>query len=170
MASDVAVGAALALFHELYPSREIGPNTLDAWAVVLAVLTDDELGSAALKVAQEPGRKFFPTPGEVMGYRSTAILDSGKVLGRISALGQYNPHGWLYPSVERVREVLGDIVADAYAAAGAERCFADDGSVTQHIARRTFAGELAATQRLAPSTPFLGAPAALHALGSGDSE
>ena len=168
MASDIAVSAALAFLHELFPTREIGPNTLDAFAAAWKGLDDDELRESVLKAAQEPGRAYFPSPGEIIAHRRCAKVDAGKVLRQISAMGSRNPNGWIYPSVERVRLALGDEIADAYAAAGTERCFAADGSVMQDMARRTFAAELTAADKNVPATGLLGATAAPRALLSGE--
>jgi hypothetical protein len=89
----------------------------------------------------------------------------GQVLRQISALGSYSPAaGWQYPRIEAVRDALGDAVASAYAAAGAERCFADDDTITQDIARRAFATELGDTQRRDPTRPLLVAPTAQRKL------
>ena len=147
MASSKAIAATLALLHELFPTREITTNTAEAWSMMFDDWTDEDLMACTRIAAKQPGRKFFPTPPEIMDCRPAAVVDSGKILRQISALGAYNPNGWVYPSIERVRETMGGAVAEAYAVAGAERCFADDGTVTQDIACRTFAAELKATRR-----------------------
>lgn len=170
MASDAALSSVLAFLQELCPTRDIGAHTLDAWAIAFEDYTDAELSEYARKAAIEPGRKFFPTPGEIAAYRVVPTVDAGRVLRQISALGAYNPHGRIYPSIERVREAMGSAVAEAYAAAGAERCFADDGSFAQDSARRTFAAELKPTQagdevrRLPAATP------SRRALGAGNGD
>ena len=64
--------------------------------------------------------------------------------------------------------MLGNAIADAYAAAGAERCFAAEGSVMQDMARRTFAAELTAAVKKVPAAGLLGATAAPRALRPGE--
>lgn len=168
MASDQIVAAVLAFLHELYPTREIGPETLDAWAITFAEWDDATLQACVRQAAATPGRKFFPTPGEIATYRPLPAVDAPATLRRISALGTYTATGWIYPGIEAVREALGEPIAAAYAAAGAERCFADDGSVTQDIARRAFAEEMRAAQLRLPNVPLLAA-ATRRALGAGQS-
>jgi hypothetical protein len=147
MASDATIGSLLSFFQELFPTREFSPATLDAWSVVFASWDDDELRECARKVASEPGRTFFPTPGEVIAMRALPSIDGEAVLRRIAALGEPHPHqSWLYPRLETVREKLGDAVANAYAAAGSERCFSD-AAVTKDIARRAFATDLVSAQK-----------------------
>lgn len=158
MATPRVIASVLAYLHELYPSRDIGVATTEAWAITFADWDDVEFQACARNAASTPGRTFFPTPGEIAACRALPALDTGKILRRISALGTYNPNGWLYPSIETVRDGLGDAIATAYGAAGAERCFANDESITQDIARRTFSTELVAAQKLNPSRPLLGAP------------
>jgi hypothetical protein len=157
MASNAAIAGALALLHELYPTREIGPNTAPAWALVFADWDDETLTACVKRAAATPGRTFFPTPGEIAAFRPVPMVDGPAILRRISALGTYNPNGWLYPRIETVRDAMGDAVASAYAAAGVERCFADDDSITQDIARRAFATELTSAQKANPTQPLLAA-------------
>jgi hypothetical protein len=170
VASKSAVAATLALLHELFPTREVTSTTGEAWGMMFEDWTDEDLMACTRSAAKQPGRKFFPTPPEIMDCRPAAVIDSGKILRQISALGVYNPHGWVYPSIERVRQTMGDAVAEAYAAAGGERCFAADGSVAQDMARRTFAAELKATQSRSEVTPLLVANAAQRTLASGNGE
>lgn len=168
MASKMAIAGVLAFLHELYPSREIGTATAEAWSMTFAEWDDATLESCARSAALTPGRSFFPTPGEIAAFRVAEPVDAGALLREISALGQYNPHsGWLYPRIDAVRERLGDAIASAYAAAGAERCFADDDSTTQSIARRAFGVELAAAQKLHPNRPLLCAPTTPPLLAAG---
>jgi len=147
MASNQTIATVLAYLHELYQNREVTPATGDAWSMAFADWDDAELLTCARKAATSPGRSFFPTPGEIAAFRVLPVVDASTVLRRISALGAYNPNGWLYPSIETVRDSMGEAVAQAYAAAGAERCFADDDSITQDIARRSFASELGHAQK-----------------------
>jgi hypothetical protein len=140
MASDKGVSAVLALLHELYPTRDIGSATLDAWALAFAEWTDDELLAAARRAATTPGRTFFPTPGEIAEMRVVeSVVDSGKLLRTIEKMSAYSPQvGMIAPNVQQVRDVHGDAIADAYAAAGGGiRCFAND-DTSRSIAAREF--------------------------------
>lgn len=169
MASDRGISGVLAFLHELFPTREIGPATLDAWALVFADWDDDELQRCAVLAAKTPGRTFFPTPGEIAAFApKPPAPDVDALLLKIHDLGEYSPRvGWCYPSLQSIREQLGEAVGDAYAEAGAGRCFADADrngqSTTRDIARREFAAALIAHQaktprRLAAPGPFLLAP------------
>lgn len=159
MASDTAVSGVLAFLHELFPTREIGVATLDAWAMAFAAWPDDELQLCATRAATTPGRTFFPTPGEIAAFRKvTPIVDVAQLLRRIEKLGRHHPaSGYLAPQVYVVREALGDVIADAYATAGGpSRCFSDE-EITRNIAFREF--QKAATEYAAmPSgeRPLLG--------------
>lgn len=69
----------LALFHELYPTRDISPATGEAWGVAFRNVSDERLQHAAHQVIREGGRTFFPTPGEV--FARLPAVETGKVLG-----------------------------------------------------------------------------------------
>ena len=62
MATNAAISGALALLHELYPSREIGPNTAPAWAMTFAEWDDETATGCVRKAAASPGRAFLPPP------------------------------------------------------------------------------------------------------------
>ena len=150
MASKTAIAGVLAYLHELYPTREIGPATGEAWALTFADWDDAELQVCAKQAATTAGRTFFPTPGEIAACRTTTpIVDAARLLRRIESLGRHNAvSGYIAPEVEYVRRQLGDVIADAYAAAGGgSRCFSED-PTTRSIAYREFqrrAEEFAAT-------------------------
>lgn len=155
MASDVGLSRALAFLHELFPTRDIGPATLDAWALVFESWPDDLLQSCAVQAAKEPGRTFFPTPGEVAAYAPPPPVDTLAVLYRIEQLGHYEPvQGWVLPTFEQIREALGDEIARAHTTAGSRQLFADDAKdgthVTRDIARRTFGVELEKVNKTNP--------------------
>ena len=140
MASDEGVSTVLAFLHELYPSREIGPATLDAFAFAFADWSDADLHACAKQAAATPGRTFFPTPGEIAAFRKvTPIVDAARLLRQIEKLGHnVAGQGYFAPQVWLVREKLGDVVADAYASAGGPpRCFSDE-EITRNIAFREF--------------------------------
>lgn len=155
MASDIGISRTLAFLHELFPTRDIGPATLDAWALVFEEWPDDLLQECAVKAAKEPGRTFFPAPGEVAGYRPVPPVDATAILYRIEQLGHYEPaQGWVLPTFEQIRQALGDEIARAYTTAGSAQLFADDAKdgthVTRDIARRTFAVELEQVNKTHP--------------------
>lgn len=68
MASQKIIAKYLALFHELYPTRELTDLTLEAWEYACADLTDPGFGWAADTLLKQPGRTFFPTPNEIRAY------------------------------------------------------------------------------------------------------
>lgn len=155
MASDAGIARVVAFLHELFPTRDIGPATLDAWSLVFENWPDELLQSCAVKAAKEPGRTFFPTPGEVGAYAPPPPVDTLAVLYRIEQLGHYEPaQGWVLPTFEQIREALGDEIARAYTVAGAKQLFADDARdgthITRDIARRTFAVELEKVNKTSP--------------------
>ena len=86
MASITVIAKYLALFQELYPTRDITGLTAEAWEYALADVGDRGFMWAADKLLKEPGRTFFPTPNEIRAhmtvYRGRAT-DSGP--SRISA-------------------------------------------------------------------------------------
>lgn len=160
MASDRVVASVLAMLHELYPTREITPTTLDAFAVAFADVSDDEFRQLAVRAAREPGRSFFPTPGDILGQRPSPVFDIDRILARVSGLGHHNPNrGWIYPTPEVVRRELGDAIADAYVGAGTTQCFApesgDGSAVGRDIARRQFAKDLIIAAKRSPIHPSM---------------
>jgi hypothetical protein len=150
MASKAAVATVLAYLHELYPSRDVSSVTADAWALTFAAWSDEDLTRAAQQAAATPGRTFFPTPGEIAECRptTTPVVDAPKILRQIEKLSAYTPQaGTIAPHVQQVRDALGNAVADAYAAAGAQRCFADDAtarSIAAHTFQKTLEGYVTA--------------------------
>lgn len=146
MATERAVGIALATLLETFPTREITAQTVTVWTKVLADTNDDQLGRAILRLCRDSERRFFPTTGELFAEIQTEIpkpvVDFEQIQHRISALGSYNPNiGWAYPSVEKVKESLGEAVGAAYGACGGRRLFADD-EIGRSIAEREFRQEL----------------------------
>lgn len=141
MANPRAIAATLAYLHELYPTREIGAATSDAWAMTFVEWTDDELLEAAKRAACTPGRSFFPTPGEITALRlgdAPPVVNGAAILNQIEKLSAYSPQaGMVAPPVNTVREQFGPLAADAYATAGAHRCFSND-DTTRSIAQREF--------------------------------
>lgn len=60
----------LALFHELYPTREIGDITAEAWEYAFADVTDVGFAWACDRVLKDPSQKFFPVPADIRKYLS----------------------------------------------------------------------------------------------------
>jgi hypothetical protein len=140
MASPRAIAATLAFLHELYPTRDITPATSDAWALTFAEWTDADLTAAAQKAAATPGRTFFPTPGEIAEslVATPPVINGAAILRQIEKLSAYSPQvGMIAPPVATVRGHFGEQAADAYAMAGAHRCFSND-DTTRSIAQREF--------------------------------
>ena len=80
MASIPVITKYLALFSELYPTRDITNLTAEAWEYALADVGDRGFVWAADKLLREPGRTFFPTPNEIRGHMSVyrgRVTDSG---------------------------------------------------------------------------------------------
>ena len=140
MVSSLVIVIVFAYLYEFYLTCEIGVVTSDAWAMAFADWSDDDLLSCARRAATTPGRTFFPTPGEISAMR-VAIAPVGNgaaILRQIEKLSAYSPQaGMIAPPVVTVREAFGALAADAYAMAGAHRCFAND-DTTRSIAQREF--------------------------------
>ncbi len=158
MASNRGIARVLAVLHELFPTREITPATLDAWEIVFGPdWTDEELRECAIRAAKEPGRSFFPAPGDIIAHRPRPAIDIDALKRQIERLGHYNPNtGWILPTTEAVRAELGDGIAGAYAQVG-ERLFSDN-PTTASIADSAFREGMAAveappTERLAGAVP-----------------
>ena len=173
MASHRTIATGLGLLHESFPTRDVTKSTGETWALLFATVRDADFLQACVILATERGRKFFPTPGEIMAMANPApSIDADHILAQIGALGEHNPHtGWQYPSAERIWRALGDAVAEAYLDAGGARCFADndrDGtSVTRDIARRAFGSILADKVQRDPHALALPAPISQTLLPSG---
>lgn len=137
MASDTAIARTLAFLHELFPTREITEATLDAWTVTFSDWPDDLLRECAIRAAKEPGRQFFPAPGEIFAQRPQPAIDIDSIRYHIEKLGEYNPNvGWIYPSNQKVQAILGESIATAYAIAG--RALFSENETTASIAAREF--------------------------------
>lgn len=151
MASERAVATGLAMMHECFPTREITPATAKAFGLLFEDTPDTDFLKACKVLCRENGRTFFPSPGEIFAVLAPApaSYDIDSLCATIHDLGSYDPiRGWCYPSIQTLREKLGDAVADAYAlAGGSAQVFAnadsDGRSVGRDIARRTLAKELA---------------------------
>ncbi len=174
MASKRAVAAALKLLARTF-AGEVDEAKVALYYAALDDLTDEQLERAVTIVVRTETERFIPPPGVLRQAVAPAapVVDAGRLLREISKLGTYNANvGWVYPSVERVRDELGEAVAYAYAGAGRERLFADS-ETTRDIAQREFERAVVeGTKRQWQGLPVLGAAPQLPRLsrpGSGDS-
>jgi hypothetical protein len=177
MADRRTIAVGLATLHEAYPTRAITEQTAEVWLRLFEPVPNAAFLAACERVAVQPGRTFFPTPGEVMAVAAPSpVVDTDTLLRAIQGMGEYNPHvGMLPPRVEAVRHRYGDAVADAYAEAGPSRLFADDdrdgSSVTRDIARRAFSGTIAEAVAANPDLPRqIANPMTRPLLGAGADE
>lgn len=139
MASRVAVGRAMATLARAF-AGVVDDAKIDVYSAAWDDLTDEQLLAAMTVVCRQWEGAFIPPPAVIRRAVAPAesAVDGGKFVRQISKLGTYNANvGWIYPSVERVRDELGESVAYAYSAAGRERLFADD-DTTRSIAQREF--------------------------------
>ena len=167
MASPAAIATALATFGEAYPAKAITEQTAQVWALAFEDVPDPDFSRAVMLTLRED-RTFFPSVGEVRRNVVKAPAppppDSDAILRQIDGMGSYNPHaGWVRPSVERIRDRFGDDLADAYAAEGPHRLYADN-DTTRDIARAAFSKAITAAHHEAVR---LGLPPAHKALTVG---
>lgn len=85
MASITLIAKYLALFQELYPTRDITGLTAEAWEYALADVGDRAFEWSADKILREPGRTFFPSPNEIRSYMSSTRRTTTDGPSRISA-------------------------------------------------------------------------------------
>jgi hypothetical protein len=171
MASDKAIATALGMLAEAFPTREITKRTATVWKAILSDITDEQLQRAVVKLCRDPERKFFPSSGEVFAAiaAESQPIDVTTVMHRIEKLGYYDPRrGWVYPTIDMIREKLGDAIANAYSVSGGDKVYApeanDGTAVARDIALRNFANELDRIRRESPAQLMLPAPAPLPAL------
>jgi len=137
MATRRAIVEGLALLHECYPTREISDKTAPVWTVVFADVDDTAFRKACVVACSQPGRTFFPSPGELRAIMLPPIDTTG-LLQRIRECAGYNPgYGWRVPRVEQVRDQFGDAAAAAFGSVGPHRLFSDN-ETTASIAARDF--------------------------------
>lgn len=157
MASNKAVAAMLGAFAESFPTREVTGKTAKVWMQIVAPLTDEQIGRATMRLCRDPDRRFFPTPGEVFGAVADEMrpIDTLEIIHKIERMGSYSPNlGWIYPTAEQVREVLGDAIADAYIIGGKDRVFSNS-ETTRDIARREMGAAVTRAQREQPMNMML---------------
>jgi len=130
--------------HESFPTRPITAETGPAWEIIFRDVSDREFLGACLAACRESGRTFFPTPGELSALilPPPAQYDTEAVLRRVRETCEYVPgYGYSAPRVVKVRELLGDVIANALSEVGAARLYSDN-ATTREIAAREFAEAL----------------------------
>lgn len=149
MPSRREIAKMLAVFAELYP-RPITEQTAGVYEMALSDLTDEQVQIATATLVRTA--TFFPKPAEIrkaVGANTQPPPDVAGILNRICGLVTYhNGHEYM-PSVERVREMCGDAIAQAYGYVGPNRMegvvFGGIGTGVD-IATREFAEALAEAQ------------------------
>lgn len=142
MATAQGIAAALTVMHEAFPQKEITEATAPLWLGWFRDEPDEELLRAANAIALDRTRKFFPSPGEFRAVlHPIPVIDVPAIVRQIEALGHYNAQtGWSWPSVETVRNRLGDGIAEAYGLLGAR--LGQDQGPGLDIATREFSNAL----------------------------
>ena len=147
MATARGVEAALKLLATNF-AGEVTVEKVKVWGAALGDVTDEQLGAAIPHIIKTHTGDFIPPVGvirEACGANDHAAIDTANVIRSIERLGapQFvdgfsEQTGWVMPRVERVREALGDAVANAYGAVGGgARLFCDD-ETGRTIAERDF--------------------------------
>lgn len=143
MATKLCVAKTMAVLGATFP-RDITPELVAIYADALHELTDAELEQALRRAVGTC--RFFPVPAELLelaGTRRAAAVDIEAVLERIRGLFSYLPtRGDTPPSVGRVRDALGDGIAQAYGSVGGGDRLYSGNETTRSIARRDFAEEI----------------------------
>ena len=147
MATRQAVLATLTMLAREYAGT-VTEEKADLWLAALEDVSDVALAAAVATVIKTHTGGFIPPVAvirEAAGANALPAIDAGRLLREIDRLGEHNPAtGWQSPSVEVVRQIKGDAVADAYAAAGGPERLFEGGATTREIAAREFAQEMAA--------------------------
>ncbi len=149
MASEAKVQWALSVLSVLSPERQMTREQVAAYAMALGDMTDEQLDYAVKRAVREC--RFYPKPAELRDFAGVNVKpkpDVSGTLDRIRALVTYH-RGDQMPSVERVRESLGDAIANAYGYVGPQRLESvvlGGSGVGADIAGREFATALADAQ------------------------
>lgn len=145
MASSRAVVAALKLLGRAFAGT-VDVERVELYRAALIDLTDEQLAAACLVVIRTHTGDFIPPPAKIraaVGADTITPVDVDATIRQIEALSMYNAaSAMIRPSVAVVRVQLGEAVAQAYAAAGADRIFREGDDTGRDIARRDFATAL----------------------------
>lgn len=146
MATHGALAKAMAVLGATLPTREVTPEMVTGYDLALEDMTDAQLSVAVKRAVAEC--RFFPAPAELRDFAgmpkaaSEPTPDVEGLLKDIWGHADYDPqYGTNPPRVEKVREVFGAAVAEAYGYVGPGRLFSSN-ETTWTIARRDFAESL----------------------------
>jgi hypothetical protein len=146
MATHEALAKAMAVLGATLPTREVTPEMVTGYDLALEDMTDAQLSVAVKRAVAEC--RFFPAPAELRDFAGMPKAsdeptpDVEGLLKNIWGHADYDPqYGTNPPRVEKVRDVFGDAVAEAYGYVGPGRLFSSN-ETTWTIARRDFAEAL----------------------------
>lgn len=155
MASDGKVQWALSVLSVLSPERQMTREQVAAYAMALGDMTDEQLDYAVKRAVREC--KFYPKPAELRdfaGVNAKPKPDVTGIISRIRGLVTFFNGAEHMPSVELVRDQLGDAIANAYGFVGPRRLESvvfDGVGVGADIAAREFASALEGAQEAGQS-------------------
>jgi hypothetical protein len=140
LASNHGIAAASKILTRAFAGT-FDAERLDLYRAALEDISDADLLRAVAIVVKTYTQPFIPPPAVIraaIGADRPAAVDADSVIRSIAKLKTYTPTaGMIPPPVETVRQHLGDVVAHAYALAGAGDLW-NDNEVTADIARRDF--------------------------------
>lgn len=162
MASSRAVADMLKILSRAFAGT-VDKARIELYRVALDDVTDQQLGAAAIALVKTHQGEFIPPPAVIraaVGVDRIAPSEVESTVHRIKALATYNAaSGMIWPPVAIVRRELGAAVAEAYAAAGAQKLFSEN-ETSRDIARREFGTALVEWTRresagLLPAAPTM---------------
>jgi hypothetical protein len=160
MASREAVAAGLAVLQQCAPTRDIDTDTLRIWQTLFADDSDAAFLTACRTLAREPGRTFFPSPGEVVAAMRPPQppIDIDRLCWLLGGLTTYTPHGTRPPALADIADLFGPAVAEAVGNVGVGRllCGTEDDA---QWAKKDLRAALADATDLPVSVPRVGEPA-----------
>lgn len=136
MASRKVVLAALTLLSRAF-AGEVSEERVDVYEAAWDDVTDQDLLAATTRVIKTHRGEFIPPPA-IVRDAACPPLDPARTIAAVVELGYNGPNGFAGPAVFRVRDVLGDAIADAYASADPDRLFSENEAI-RGAARREFA-------------------------------
>jgi hypothetical protein len=150
MASRLAVLKSLKMLSLAF-SGDVTEERVDLYAAALNNVPDDKLATATVRLIATHKGEWIPVPAmirDAAGANAIPRIDVDATIRLIDRLGDYNPNtGWRSPSVETVRDAMGDGAADAYGAVGGgSRLLDATDPLTREIAARDLAKELEAVR------------------------
>ncbi len=103
---------------------EVSDAQRDLYWTVLADMPDTTFQVAVRRALKRC--RFFPTIAELCEQVTPTVIPAAEAavaFDQVRKTGEYDPHIGTYWSVRRVREKLGPVAAEAFAAAGASSAF-----------------------------------------------